>query len=256
MSKDDYVKGVIRVEDPSRHFSDQEVFEAPMRIKGRGNTTWGMPKKPYRIKLDEKASIFSLGKDKDWVLLANYSDKTLMRNIAAMELSRICGMKWTPVMICVDVYFNDEYIGVYVFTEHKKVSSSRVDIEVAGDKDNDGEALTGGYYLEIEEAMDETTCFLSSHGTPFMFQDPSFVREVKERWRELYPQICKVPEFVDTQIELLGGAQQRNFERWDILDKYVWPNAVWLGSYQAEVDYFYDYYNRRVKWLDKSINAL
>lgn len=89
-----------------------------------------------------------------------------------------------------------------------------------------------------------------------IFQDPSFVREVKERWRELYPQICKVPEFVDTQIELLGGAQQRNFERWDILDKYVWPNAVWLGSYQAEVDYFYDYYNRRVKWLDKSINAL
>ena len=370
-SKENYVKGTIRVEDPSKHFSDVDVFEASMRIRGRGNSTWGMPKKPYRIKLDENASIFGLAPEKDWVLLANYSDKTLLRNSVAMELSRICGMKWTPTLISVEVYLNDEYIGVYSFTEHKEVAEGRVEIDVIGENDNGGEALTGGYYLEIEEAMDETTCFKSRFDTPVMFQepevptpqqlayvkdlidrfelavediqnkrdyiryrelfdvpslinyyiikeiakdpdgnirkstfitkeksrkmemyhvwdfditmgncnytnfekpegwqikgakwynkmfqDPSFVKEVQDRWNELYPQIKEIPEYLAQQIELLDGAQDRNFERWDILGIYVWPNAVWLGSYEAEVEFFLDFYNRRIEWLDKNINAL
>lgn len=371
VSKEDYLKGTIRIEDPSKHFSNVDVYEGTMRIRGRGNSTWGMPKKPYRIKLDENASLFGLAPEKDWVLLANYSDKTLMRNILAMELSRICGMKWTPTLISVDVYLNDEYIGVYTFTEHKEVADGRVEIDIVEEGDNGGEALTGGYYLEIEEAMDETTCFKTRYDTPVMFQepeeptqeqlayikdlmdrfeqsvediqnkrdyiryrelfdipslinyyiikeiakdpdgnirkstfitkergrkmemyhvwdfditmgncnytgfekpdgwqmkgakwynkmfqDPSFVKEVKDRWNELYPQIKAVPSFVESQIELLDGAQDRNFERWDILDKYVWPNAVWLGSYEAEVEFLLDYYNRRVEWLNKQLNAL
>ena len=89
-----------------------------------------------------------------------------------------------------------------------------------------------------------------------LFQDPSFVKEVQDRWNELYPQIKEIPEFLAQQIELLDGAQDRNFERWDILGIYVWPNAVWLGSYEAEVEFFLDFYNRRIEWLDKNINAL
>lgn len=371
VSKDDYLNGTIRIEDPSRHFSDVDVYEGTMRIRGRGNSTWGMPKKPYRIKLDKKASLLGLAPEKDWVLLANYSDKTLMRNIVAMELSRICGMKWTPAMISVEVYLNDEYMGVYTFTEHKEVAEGRVDIEIVTENDNGGEALTGGYYLEIEEAMDETTCFKTRYDTPVMFQepevptaeqlayvkdlmdrfeqsvediqnrrdyiryrelfdvpslinyyiikeiakdpdgnirkstfitkekgrkmemyhvwdfditmgncnytgfekpdgwqmkgakwynkmfqDPSFVKEVQDRWNELYPQIREIPSFVESQIELLDGAQNRNFERWDILGIYVWPNAVWLGSYEAEVDFLLDFYNRRIEWLNTQLNAL
>lgn len=371
VSKEDYLNGTIRVEDPSKHFSDVDVYEGTMRIRGRGNSTWGMPKKPYRIKLDEKASLFGLAPEKDWVLLANYSDKTLMRNIVAMELSRICGMKWTPTLISVDVYLNDEYMGVYTFTEHKEVAEGRVDIEIVSENDNGGEALTGGYYLEIEEAMDETTCFKTRFDTPVMFQDPeeptaeqlayikdlmdrfelaveniqnerdyiryrelfdipslinyyiikeiakdpdgnirkstfitkergkkmemyhvwdfditmgncnytgfekpegwqmkgakwynkmfqdpSFVKEVQDRWNELYPQIREIPSFVESQIALLDGAQDRNFERWNILGIYVWPNAVWLGSYEAEVDFLLDYYNSRIEWLNTQLNAL
>ena len=371
VSKEDYVNGTIRIEDPSKRFSDMDVYEGTMRIRGRGNSTWGMPKKPFRIKLDKKASLFGLAEEKDWVLLANYSDKTLLRNSVAMELSRICGMKWTPTLISVDVYMNDEYLGVYAFTEHKEVAAGRVDIEVIGEGDNGGEALTGGYYLEIEEAMDETTCFKTDYDTPVMFQepevptdeqfeyvrnllnrfetaveniqhqrdyvtyrelfdvpslinyyiikevakdpdgnirkstfvtkergrkmemyhvwdfditlgncnytgfsdpegwqmkgakwynkmfqDPYFVKEVQARWNEVYPQLLEVPAFITAQIELLDGAQDRNFERWDILDKYVWPNAVWLGSYEAEVEFLLDFYKLRIAWLDTQLNAL
>ncbi|MBQ0096898.1 MAG: CotH kinase family protein [Bacteroidales bacterium] len=69
-----------------------------------------------------------MSKDKEWVLLANYADKSLLRNITAMEMSRILGFSWTPVMISVEFYLNGEYQGVYVFTEHKKVSKNRVNI--------------------------------------------------------------------------------------------------------------------------------
>ena len=166
-SKDNYVKAAFRFEDPSRFYTDEESLELTGRIKGRGNTTWGMPKKPYRIKLDEKAHVFSRWGNKDWILLANYSDKTLLRNIMAMEISRICGMSWTPMMLSVEVYLNGQYQGVYAFSDHKEIAGHRVNIEVAKETD-----LEGGYYLELEEAMDEPVCFKTVWDTPVMFHEP------------------------------------------------------------------------------------
>ena len=176
-SKEDYVKASFRFEDPSRFYTDQETVEVTGKIKGRGNTTWGMPKKPYRIKLDEKARLFGFPGDKDWILLANYSDKTLLRNILAMEISRLCGMSWTPRMLSVDVYLNGEYIGVYTFCDHKEVAPDRVNIEVATETD-----IEGGYYLEIEEAMDEPVCFKTVWDTPVMFHEPEKPTEAQQRY--------------------------------------------------------------------------
>ena len=163
-SKEDYVKASFRFEDPSRFYTDEESLEVTGQIKGRGNTTWGMPKKPYRIKLDEKTDLFGSPGDKDWILLANYSDKTLLRNIMAMEISRVCGMSWTPRMLSVEVYLNGKYIGVYTFCDHKEVAKDRVNIEVASETE-----LEGGYYLELEEAMDEPVCFKTVWDSPVMF---------------------------------------------------------------------------------------
>ena len=176
-SKEDYVKASFRFEDPSRFYTDQETVEVTGKIKGRGNTTWGMPKKPYRIKLDEKTDAFGRRGDKDWILLANYSDKTLLRNILAMEISRLCGMSWTPRMLSVDVYLNGEYIGVYTFCDHKEVAPDRVNIEVATETD-----IEGGYYLEIEEAMDEPVCFKTVWDTPVMFHEPEKPTEAQQRY--------------------------------------------------------------------------
>lgn len=176
-SKEDYVKASFRFEDPSRFYSDEETVEVTGKIRGRGNSTWGMPKKPYRIKLDEKVDLFGSPGDKDWILLANYSDKTLLRNIMAMEISRVCGMAWTPRMLSVDAYLNQEYIGVYTFCDHKEVAKDRVNIEVAAETD-----IEGGYYLEIEEAMDEPVCFKTVWDTPVMFHEPEYPTEAQLRY--------------------------------------------------------------------------
>lgn len=172
VSKEDYVDASIIIEDLDCMYSQEQYFEGTMRIRGRGNTTWSMPKKPWRIKLDEKHSLLGMPAEKDWCLLANYSDKTLIRNMTAMKLSEICGMQWSPRMRPVEVYLNGMYHGCYTLAEHKEVSEERVDIDVVEDTDVSGDALTGGYYLELDQSMDEKYCFITSRGIPIMFSDP------------------------------------------------------------------------------------
>ena len=171
--KKNYVKGTITVKDPERLYSDVEEFTAEMGIRGRGNSTWEWPKKPYKIKLDSKASILGFPADKEWCILANYSDRSLLRNLTAMKLSELCGFSWTPRMCSVEVTIDGKYQGVYNFCEHKKISADRVNIEVAGENDNEGDALTGGYYFEIDARAEDTDPhWHTTMDVPMLFSDP------------------------------------------------------------------------------------
>lgn len=171
--KENYVTSVVRIEDPSQLYTDGETFSASAGVRGRGNSTWGMPKKPYKIKLNEKARLLGMSKDKEWALLANYSDKSLLRNLTAFEISRITEMNWTPKSISVEFYLNGNYQGVYTLTEQVKVSSERVDIDLVKETDNSGEALTGGYFIELDFHFDEGERFKTDlKQLPLMFKDP------------------------------------------------------------------------------------
>lgn len=86
-SKDVYVTGTLKLVG---NFKDV-LFDGKTEVKGRSNSTWDMPKKPYRIKLDKKASLLGMPENKNWVLLANYADKSLIRSELAFSLSRSIG---------------------------------------------------------------------------------------------------------------------------------------------------------------------
>ena len=161
--KVNYIPGSIRVEDPLKEHSDITCFQSRMKIRGRGNSTWSyFPKKPYRIKLDEKSEVLGLKSDKDWIVLANYNDKSLLRNAVAFELSRICGFSWTPSFYPVELYFNNLYMGVYDFGEHKEVGKSKVNINPDA----------GDVYLELECYPDEPYNFWTSMSVPLTYKDP------------------------------------------------------------------------------------
>lgn len=161
--KENYVPGTIRVEDPLLEHSEVPEFSSRMNIRGRGNSTWSFfPKKPYRIKLEEKSKVLGMKSDKDWVLLANYNDKSMMRNAVAFEISRICGFSWTPAFHPVEMYFNNQYMGVYEFGEHKEVGKSKVDINPDA----------GDVYLELECYPDEPYNFWTSMSVPLTYKDP------------------------------------------------------------------------------------
>lgn len=65
-------------------------------IRGRGNSTWGLSKKPYQFKLEEKADFFGFGESGSWNLLADGYDETKLRNRIAFGLAHALGMAYTP----------------------------------------------------------------------------------------------------------------------------------------------------------------
>lgn len=103
------------------------------RIRGRGNSTWlWYPKKPYRIKLDEKASVLGLKEEKDWVLLANYRDPTHLMNTFAFVAGNELGLPYTNHTRFVEVTLNGEYIGLYQLTEQVEQGDNRVNVSEEG----------------------------------------------------------------------------------------------------------------------------
>jgi Spore coat assembly protein len=100
-----------------------------LTIRGRGNSSWTvMPKKSYKVELKQGAKLLGMPKDKDWALIANYADKTLMKNYLAYRLADDIGMDYSPRCKFVDFCLNGEYQGVYLLTETIKVDKNRVNI--------------------------------------------------------------------------------------------------------------------------------
>lgn len=76
------------------HFED---FKDSIEVKGRGNGTWRFPKKPFNVKLNNKSSILGMPKHKRWSFLANYRDRTLLRNDVTFHIGYIAdNLQWTP----------------------------------------------------------------------------------------------------------------------------------------------------------------
>ena len=138
-------------------------YEGTMSIRGRGNSTWGYPKKPYAIKLDEKAEILSMPSHKRWVLLANWKDRTILRNEAAFWLSRQTGLPYTVRGQFVELVFNGRHVGNYYLCEQIKIGKDRVNVK------------DGGLLLELDTYFDEVNRFRSKD-----FQLPWMVKEPDE----------------------------------------------------------------------------
>jgi len=137
-------------------------------IKGRGNSTWDMPKKPYSLKLETADQMFGMPSHKRWNLMANFSDKTLLRTEVAFKLGAIFdNLAWTPRSKQVDLYINDQSFGVYQITEAIKIDANRVDITKIKKS-----APNGGYILEIDARKKEEFNFTTTAGVAFCCSDP------------------------------------------------------------------------------------
>lgn len=140
----------------------------------RGNFSRTFPKRPYRIKFDAKQNVLDApAKAKKWTLINNYGDKTLMRNLLAFHLSRILEMPYTPYGTAVDVFLNGEYKGCYQLCDQIQVHKKRVNITEMTPEDNSGEALTGGYLIEVDAYADqELSWFTSDYNTRVTIKSP------------------------------------------------------------------------------------
>ena len=151
-----------------------KLLSEPGTTRERGNASRTFPKKPYRIKFDEKQRVLDApAKAKKWTLINNYGDKTLMRNLLAFELSKRLGMTYTPFGTAVDVLLNGEYKGCYQLCDQVSINKNRVNITEMTPQDNQGSALTGGYLIEVDAyANQEKSWFNSNNGNPVTIKSP------------------------------------------------------------------------------------
>ena len=125
-SKDYYIGANMVLKEDVRTRAAGDVIESRVNIKGRGNSSWKFPKKPFRLKFDEKISLLDMHKDKSWVLLPNYNDKSMLRNSLAFYMSSISNLDYTPESHFVELIFNGKYWGTYLLCEKLKISNHRV----------------------------------------------------------------------------------------------------------------------------------
>ena len=126
-----------------------------MKVAGRGNYTWTLDKKPYKIGLDKKINLCGMGEGKKWALVANHYDRSLLRNTVAMEMGQgLSNLAFTPDSVPVDVFVNNVYQGEYTLMERVTIAANRVVDSGNELKDNAGGVndglpnVTGPYLLE------------------------------------------------------------------------------------------------------------
>ncbi len=157
-SNEEYQNATIYMTTDGCEYSPLDMSN--IQIRGRGHSTWKWEKKPYKIKFDSKTSLFGLEANKDWTLLANYTDKSLIRNYVAMEGAKLLSFAYTPSQFPVDVFLNGEYVGIYTMGEQLEVKNGRIELQDKGsEKDT-------GFLLEIggtssEDVWNET-CFYTT----------------------------------------------------------------------------------------------
>ncbi|MBE5763134.1 MAG: hypothetical protein E7338_02805 [Clostridiales bacterium] len=122
-------------------------------VRLRGNSSLSFDKKSFRIKFDKKQSVLgSSYKAKSWTLIANYSDRSLLRNYIAYELADAFeDIAFSSTHIPVELYFNGEYMGVYLLCDQMQAGSGRIDIDESYINE-DGVSDSGdiGYFLEMD----------------------------------------------------------------------------------------------------------
>lgn len=357
VSKEEYVKGTVEVKE-----GEFKTGELSMEIRGRGNSTWGLfPKKPYRIKMKERYPLLGMRPLKNYVLLAEYSDKSLLRNYLGHKLSSYLNTHYVLETRYVELYLNNEYQGVYLLTE-----------QIRDDKEG---LVVGNYLIELEQELSrceaegpEDVMWFEEEGAKFVIKFPdmekltpdevrthitylhTFIRDLnfsfhtemydyyidldnfidyfilheifktvdigyssvysvikdnklymgphwdfdislgngdyfnsgpelyRNRYNHWFNKIIDNPNFKEKYLARLSDVlynimpklledldfaynglkvyAERNFLKWDILDKYVWPNTEAMyqsNKYEDQYLYLKNHLELRIQWLKHEI---
>ena len=179
--------GTVDIQVPNGFVSEYETEQMEDQeglvleyIRGRGNSTWGADKKPYKVKFEDAHDLFGMGSNKHWILLANRFDNSLIRNRMTYWLGAEFGLDYTPQCVPVEVVMNGEYYGSYLLCEQIRVAESRVDIRDLEKKKyrqaTELPEISGGYLISMSPYGDEDpeNIFETSRGMSFFLENPSF----------------------------------------------------------------------------------
>ena len=374
MDKSSYVEGSLEIIGDGNF---EGLEKTNMKIKGRGNSTWWIctdasagavvGKCPYQVKFGDKTSVLGMPEDKKWVLLAEKSDKSMIRNKIARYMGELSDLEYTPNAEYVELFINEDYQGTYLIGQKVEESSNRVDIgddgyliEIDTDANNridsddiifkptiwssihtDGvfnikdpdidygsdefhlienyinefesvlysnnfNSPGSGYesYIDVDSLIDwflineiaktvdarwYSSIYFSyipgekikmgpiwdfdlSYGNlnysdaqytsefyikqnnwiDKLYQDEVFVEKVKIRYSYYHSKLDDIKNKIDEFAKYIDKSQKANFERWNILGVYVWPNPVYDLTYEEEVERLKNWIEERMNWLNSN----
>ena len=169
----------------------------------------------------------------------------------------------------------DEFIDLESFADHfilkelaKDVDAYRISSYYHKKKDSNGGKIHAGPAWDFNiafgninycggEGISGWMYYVNCGPIPFwwfrLIDDQKFRDILHCRWDELKEgafSVENIHAFIDEQALVLDPALGRNFDKWPVLDQYIWPNAVQPGSFEGEVEYLKNWIADRHAWLE------
>ena len=273
--------GTVRLDVPDGYTGDysDEVLSDTKELKleyirGRGNSTWGAPKKPYKFKLSKSTDLLGMGKNKHWVLLANADDDTLLKNRLTYYIGARLGLNYTPQLLPVDVVMNGEYLGSYYLSEQVRIGNSRVDIDELTPGDNEEPEITGGYLLSFgrqkEGSVPEYRHIVTESGEVFFGEYPEFFVDdtikdagTKEQFSYISDYIQKIEDAaLSDDFKDKNGVPLSEYLDYEAAASYWWVNSFMknFDAFSTSSTYWYKERNGKLFYgplwdFDQSMNS-
>ena len=190
-----------------------------LTVRGRGNSSFKMPKYGMKLEFKDKVCLFGMPKSRDWALIANFGDKTHLRNYMMTRISEWLGAKYTPRMQFVELYLNRKYMGLYLLSETVKVAKNRVNIA-----ENDSSFL---FEREGEKKLDPP--FVTSNmGNSFHIKSPKNPPESSKKM--LLDHLNDFEDFLDSA----KRKSDNHMEEWIDIDDFL--PYYWIQEYSKNED--------------------
>ncbi|MEO9003540.1 MAG: CotH kinase family protein, partial [Ginsengibacter sp.] len=210
-------------------------YQGKIGIEIRGQSSQQFPKKQFGFETrkangidDEKVSILGMPEESDWILSANYTDKTLMRNVLTYELAREMGQYAARTRYC-EVLINDEYKGVFVLQEKIKRDKNRINIEKLSVTNITAPGITGGYIFSIDKINGGEITWhskISGSSTIFQFVYPKKPEDIApeqndylQNYVDSFEQALDGPEFQNPLTGFRNYAEEKSFMQYFIINE-------------------------------------
>ncbi|WP_010248357.1 CotH kinase family protein [Acetivibrio cellulolyticus] len=214
-SEEEYVGAQISIINDEGNY---EMTDMNTSIKLRGSSSMYAEKKSYKMKFEEKQNLLNVGggAGKPWLLIANYSDHSLLRNFTAYHFAdKLTGMSYSPNCRSVEVYLNGEYQGVCLLCEDNNVNKNRVAIEEAQDEVEDN-----GYLVEMSRYAGENV-FAVDTASYVIQSNLSETASIKEQ------QITYISKYIEESYNALKNGNKDDVKKLIDIDSLV---DIYIGN--------------------------
>lgn len=225
------------------------------QIKMRGNSSTTFKKKNYQIKLEDGANLMGMGKSRTWILTGNSRDKSLLRNQITLDMAMHSGLSYTPEHISAEVYINNQYMGLYLFSEKVMIDDDRVaitDLEAMNENLNgnveeaamvgpkkatkgqfkayqlakEPEDITGGYLIEFESYpsrfKEEASAYHTTRAMTLVIKSPEYASVAQMEYISAFMQGFENAIFSKTGVDPDSGKHYAEFvDMQSLVNKYM-----------------------------------